>query len=157
MVDAGYLCFRVERDGAVCVLSVIGVLDFLTAEGFAERAGLAVGGRAERLVLDLSGLAFADCCGARALAAVTRAAPGDCPVIVRSARPVVRRLLDLMNLDLESGHGEADVDLAARAGAEQLHAAGAGAGSPADELARAAVNESYDHTAMSAERGLSHD
>jgi anti-sigma B factor antagonist len=123
VVGVGYLGFRVQRDGAVCVLSVSGELDFVTADGFAERARLAVGGRAERLVLDLSGLAFADCCGARALAAVTRGVPGDCPVIVRSAGPVVRRLLDLMGLDLESRRGEADADLAGRADAEHSHGA----------------------------------
>ena len=32
----------------------------------------------ERFVLDLSDLAFADCCGARALAAAVRAVPGHC-------------------------------------------------------------------------------
>jgi anti-anti-sigma factor len=142
VVGTGYLKFRVERDGAVCVLSVSGVLDLVTAEGFTERAGLAICGRPERFVLDLSGLAFADCAGARALAAVTRAVPGDCPVIVRSARPIVRRLLDLMNLDLECGRGkaDADADLASRPAAEHLD--GAVADSPATGFTRAAVDDS---------------
>ena len=89
-----------ERDGAVCVLKVSGELDFLTAAEFAQHARLVAEAGPERLVLDLSDLAFADCCGARALAAAVRAVPG-CPVIVRSVRPMVRRLLDLLGLNLE--------------------------------------------------------
>jgi anti-anti-sigma factor len=91
----------------VCVLSVSGELDFLCAGSLVRRARGLVDGRAERLVLDLSGLMFADCAGARALAAVAGLVPGHCPVIVRSAQPAVRRILELMGADLESGRGAA--------------------------------------------------
>jgi hypothetical protein len=66
-----------------------------------QRAERMADGQLERFVLDLSGLRFIDCCGARALAAVTRAVPRDCPVIVRAVRPGVRRVLELLGLDLQ--------------------------------------------------------
>lgn len=69
----------------------------------AESAAAALKTPAERFVLDLSRLSFIDCCGARALAAITRAVPAGCPVIVRSVSPGVRRVLDLMGVNLE-GH-----------------------------------------------------
>ena len=102
VAEAGYLTVRVQRDGLVCVLAVSGELDVLTAGRFAEAAAAAVETPAERLVLDLSGLRFTDCCGARALAATARAAAVGCPVIVRSVSPAVRRVLDLAGLNLES-------------------------------------------------------
>ena len=83
------------------MLKVSGELDLCTAAVFAERARLVADAQPERLVLDLSDLVFADCCGARALAAAVRAVPAGCPVIVRSVHPRVRRLLDLLGLDLE--------------------------------------------------------
>jgi anti-anti-sigma regulatory factor len=90
------------------------VLDLLTADGFEARAGQVIDDQAEQLVLDLSGLLFLDCRGSRALAAVTRAVPEECPVVVRSARPAVRRLLGLLGLDLETRHGEAGAGPAQR-------------------------------------------
>jgi anti-anti-sigma factor len=91
----------------VCVLSVSGELDFLSAGSLVRRARGLVDGRAERLVLDLSGLMFADCAGVRALAAVAGLVSDHCPVIVRSARPAVRRILELLGADLESRRGPA--------------------------------------------------
>jgi anti-anti-sigma factor len=105
MIDDTSVTVRLERYGRICVLAVSGELDLFTADGFSACAARAVEGRAERLILDLSGLRFTDCRGARALAAVTRAVGGECPVIVRSVRPAVRRVLDLMGLDLERRPG----------------------------------------------------
>lgn len=87
----------------MCVLSVSGELDFLSAGSLVRQARGLVDGRAERLVLDLSGLMFADCAGVRALAAVAGLVPDYCPVIVRSAQPAVRRILELLGADLETG------------------------------------------------------
>jgi anti-anti-sigma regulatory factor len=56
--------------------------------------------RTERFVLDLAGLAFLDCDGARALVMATYAAPDGCPVIIRSISLPAARLLDLLSLDL---------------------------------------------------------
>jgi len=132
-VDAGQVSVRVAYAGRVCVLSVSGELDLICADSFAERARRLVDGQAERLVLDLSGLIFADCAGARRLADVTGMVPDDCPVIVRSARPVVLRVLELMGLDLESARSRADRGRPQRPGADRPRAApghGSGAGVP---------------------------
>jgi anti-anti-sigma factor len=98
------LTVTAAREGHVCVLTVTGMLDAVTAGRFAGQAAevvSAVGGQAERLVLDLAGLSFLDCCGARALAAVPAAAPPGCPVILRSVSPAARRLLGILDLNLE--------------------------------------------------------
>ncbi len=68
--------------------------------GFVERAAQIINERTERLVLDLRGLTFLDVAGARALAEATRLAPSGCPVIIRSLNARVRRILDLLELDL---------------------------------------------------------
>lgn len=98
VAGADCLEVRVEHDGTVCRISVSGVLDVVTAGRFTERARSAVQVTAERLVLDLSSLSFMDCCGARALAAVAGAVHAQCAVIVRSPRPVVRRVLALTGM-----------------------------------------------------------
>lgn len=99
MADCGHLKVSAENGGGVCLLSVSGELDFASAEDFTVRARRLVDGRPKRLVLDLAGLVFADCAGVRALAGVTGMVPGTCPVIVRSACPLVRRILELMGLE----------------------------------------------------------
>ena len=107
-MDSRGVTTDVARDGPVCVLSAGGELDVLAAGDFLARAARAVNhtartgaGQAERLVLDLSGLSFLDCSGARALAWLTQAVPDECPVVVRSLSPAARRVLDLVGLNLE--------------------------------------------------------
>ena len=101
MVKADYLKVETARHGVVCVLSVAGELDLFTVADLAGSAAAALRTPAERFVLDLARLSFTDGCGARALATVTRAVPAGCPVIVRSVSPAVRRVLDLMGVNLE--------------------------------------------------------
>jgi len=57
------------REGRVCVLGVSGELDIATTPALTQQAAAALRLPAERLIIDLSGLEFIDCCGARALAA----------------------------------------------------------------------------------------
>jgi anti-anti-sigma factor len=85
----------------IATVTVTGELDIATAPGLAERLDKVASAHPERLVLDLAGLAFLDAAGARALAAVTRAAPPGCPVIVRAISPAAGRLLRLLQLNLE--------------------------------------------------------
>ncbi len=101
MGRADHLSARVEYDGLVCVLAVSGELDLLAAQKYADIAAAALRTNAERFVLDLSGLKFVDCGGARALAATAQAVPAGCPVIVRSVSPAARRVLELLGLSLE--------------------------------------------------------
>ena len=108
MNDAGALTVKTARDGRICVLTLGGDLDFLAATKFLERAAGVVDDRTERLVLDLAGLTFLDCAGARALANATYLAPGGCPVIIRSLSRAAHRVLDLLGLKL--GHPRQEPD-----------------------------------------------
>jgi anti-anti-sigma factor len=92
----------VKRSGRACVLRVSGELDIATAPSFTAQAARALEIPAERLVVDLSDLGFVDCCGARALTAVTRAVPPGCEVVLRSVNRRVRQVLDILGLRLES-------------------------------------------------------
>lgn len=94
------LTIKVVRDGRICVLTLSGDLDILALPGFLMHAAPVADERTERFVLDLGGLTFLDCAGARALAAVTKLLPSGCPVIIRSLSPAARRILDLLNMDL---------------------------------------------------------
>lgn len=100
-MDGDYLTVRTGRDGPACVLAVSGELDVVSAARLLDAAAPAVVADYRQFVLDLAGLTFTDCCGARALAALVRAVPGECPVVVRSVQPAVRRVLDYTGIVLE--------------------------------------------------------
>jgi anti-anti-sigma factor len=101
-MDEHALTIKIVRDGLVCVLILGGDLDLSETGEFLEQAALAVDNRTERLVLDLAGMTFLDCAGVRALAMAASFAPSGCPVIIRSASPMARRILELLDLDLEN-------------------------------------------------------
>ncbi len=97
-----YLRVRTGRVGPACVLAVSGELDVVSANRLLDAAAPAVAATDyEQTVLDLAELTFTDCYGARALAALVRAVPGECPLIVRSVQPAVRRVLDLTGITLD--------------------------------------------------------
>ena len=100
MTDADALTIKTVHDGRICALTLSGTLDFATAAEFLERVAEAVDDRTERFVLDLAGLGFVDCDGARALVMAKYAVPDSCPVIIRSISPPVAGLLDLLSLNL---------------------------------------------------------
>ena len=100
-MDEHALTIMTICDGPVCTLTLSGDLDFAEAGGFLQQAALAIDNQTERLVLDLAGVAFLDCAGARALTIAMRFVPSGCPVIVRSLSPMARRTLALLGLDLE--------------------------------------------------------
>jgi hypothetical protein len=78
MTVDSHFTVAVNRQGAVCTLSVSGDLDFIPAERLTQQAAC-LDATIGQLVLGLSPLRFADCCGARALEAVTRAVPRTLP------------------------------------------------------------------------------
>jgi anti-anti-sigma factor len=100
-MDEHALTLKTVRNGPVCTLVLSGDLDLFETGGFLEQAALTVDNRTERLVLDLAGIAFLDCAGVRALAAAASFAPDGCPVIIRSLSPMARRMLELLDLDVE--------------------------------------------------------
>ena len=69
------LTVTIAREGRVCVLSVSGELDIATTPTLTRQAAAVLQDPAERLIIDLSGLEFLDCCGVRALAAVAPPLP----------------------------------------------------------------------------------
>ena len=90
---------EVVWDGVVATVTVTGELDLTTATHL-TRCFLAVAARRpERLVLDLSGLVFADVAGARALHEVPTLLPTGCPVIVRQPPPPsARKVFEITGL-----------------------------------------------------------
>jgi anti-anti-sigma factor len=104
VMSTDYLKVRLERYGQLCLLAVSGEMDTISSAmftDFTEGVSAAMGPRPERLVMDLSGLRFIDCRGARALAAAARPAPDGPTVVLRSVRPAVRRVFELMDLEVE--------------------------------------------------------
>jgi anti-anti-sigma factor len=101
-MDAHALTIKAVRDGPVCTLILSGDLDLPETGGFLDQAALAVDAQTERLVFDLAGVTFLDCTGVRALSIAARLAPSGCPVIIRSLSPMARRIVELLDLDLEN-------------------------------------------------------
>jgi anti-anti-sigma factor len=96
------LVVRALRDGAVRTFILAGELDAREARALLTQAAITIDDQAERLVLDLAGVVFLDCAGARALAIAVGLAPAGCPVIVRSLSPEAARFLELLGLNLEN-------------------------------------------------------
>ena len=95
---ASPLQIDVYRDGVITTVTVAGELDIVTAPGLMGRLLKAADAHTERLVLDLSGLAFVDVAGARALDQTYTLLQAVCPVILRAPRPSVRRVFGLTGL-----------------------------------------------------------
>lgn len=87
----------VTRDLA-CLIEVSGELTLITEREFAVGAGEALAACRGPVLFDLSGLDFLDCRGARALARAVGAAPP--PTELYGCKPIVRRVLDALGLDL---------------------------------------------------------
>jgi anti-anti-sigma factor len=87
-MTADALTITTARDARICALTLSGDLDLITPAEFLEHVAQVIDDRTERFVLDLAGLTFLDCSGARALMLATGTAPSDCPVIVRSISPL---------------------------------------------------------------------
>jgi anti-anti-sigma regulatory factor len=88
----------------VCFLVIGGEMDEGSAARLAdatERAEAMMRTQPGRIVIDLSGLRSIDRGGARALARAASPAPGRCQVVVRSLRPVLRRVLNVTDTDLD--------------------------------------------------------
>ena len=119
-MSGGQLSIRAERRDRICVIAVSGSLDLDGSSRLAERAKAervkaerVKAERVARLVIDMSGVSSVDFSAARALGAVTSPVPGQCPVVVRSVRPAVRRQLELTGLNLggpDSGRPDGDAN-----------------------------------------------
>ena len=125
-MDAHALTIKTVRDGPACTLILRGDLDLLETGRFLEQAALAADDLTGRLGFDLAGVLFLDCAGVRALRIATRLAPGGYPVITGSLRPMPRRIVELLGLDLDNlrepspGHGLRDGPRDGRTGQQDL-------------------------------------
>jgi len=96
LADTTYLDMKAETSGRVTVLALSGELDVTTSGDLMAQAARVLPAQPGRLILDLSDLAFADCQGARTLAALADSSVR--PAIIRGASPRVRRVLHLLGL-----------------------------------------------------------
>ena len=132
-MDVRALTTKTVRDEPVCTLILRVDLDLLETGRFLEQAALAADDLAGRLGFDLAGVLFLDCAGVRALRIATRFAPGGCPVIIGSLRPMPRRIVELPGLDLANlrklslGHGPRDGPRDSRTGQQDFVAVELGA------------------------------
>ena len=99
-----------DADRGVVTVVASGELDAAAAPQIAAQLAQIAAHRPQRLVFDLTGLWFLDCAAARLIAGMSLPA-GRRPVI-RGARPVVRRVLQVSGLaarcELEEEPGPAD-------------------------------------------------
>ena len=98
MNDTGALTIKAAHNDRTCVLTLSGDLDLRSTPEFLEQVVRVVHDRTERLVLDLAGLTFLDCGGARALVTASDFAPSGCLVITRSPSRAARLLFGLLIL-----------------------------------------------------------
>jgi len=87
----------VSRDGVVATVTVTGELDITTATPLTQCLLAVAAEHPERLVLDFSGLVFADAAGARALDDVHTLLQTVCPVIVRQPRRPARMVFGIIS------------------------------------------------------------
>jgi anti-anti-sigma factor len=89
----------VRWQGGQATVWVHGEIDFFSASDLSARLGEVIEvARPRRLIVDLAGVPFLDCAGARAVAGARAALPECCPVVIRSLRPSPRRVFEITGL-----------------------------------------------------------
>jgi len=96
--EAPGLEVRDRWDNGEATVTVRGEIDMSTAEILAARLAEVAGRSPGRLVVDLAGVGFMDSAGLHCLARVRRLLPEHCPLVIRSAQPQVRKVLELTGL-----------------------------------------------------------
>ena len=85
--------------GDQATVAVYGEIDFFTAPALSARLGEVIEvARPRRLILDLGGVRFLDCAGARAVAGARAALPECCQVELRLLRPMPRKVFEITGL-----------------------------------------------------------
>ena len=94
------LAIITEQQSQRSVVRLQGELDVSTSDRLRHAIGNALEGHPPLLVVDLSGLDFADCAGISILVcAHKRLAEGGSELLITGAKPIVWRLLQLTGLD----------------------------------------------------------
>lgn len=97
----GAALFAVEREcvGGTATVTVHGEVDLATVPQLSACLAGALGAMPCRLIVDLGDVTFLDCTGAAVFARMARLPVGHlCPIVLRSAVPMVRRVLDFVEL-----------------------------------------------------------
>jgi anti-anti-sigma factor len=100
----GYASFPavyVEITDGTAVITVCGDLDITVNDALAERLAEVMQKKPARLIFDLGGVELIDCAAARVLFSAARSLPDGQRPVIRSAAPLVRRLLAVTGLDTQ--------------------------------------------------------
>lgn len=100
MNECPHLAIITERHSQRSVLRLQGELDVSTRDRLRHAVDSALEGHPAILVVDLSGLDFADCAGLSILVCAQKLlTAGGSELVTVGAKPIVRRLLQLTGLD----------------------------------------------------------
>jgi anti-anti-sigma factor len=77
-----------------------GELDFTVTQRLEEMFALVLGRHPRDVVLDMAEVTFVDCASARVIAAAAEALPGPGQLIIRPSSAAVRRLFEIVGLDV---------------------------------------------------------
>lgn len=100
MNECPHLAIITERHSQRSVLRLQGELDVSTRDRLRHAVDSALEGHPPILVVDLSGLDFADCAGLSILVCAQKLLmAGGSELVTVGAKPIVRRLLQLTGLD----------------------------------------------------------
>jgi anti-anti-sigma factor len=100
----GYASFPavyVEITDGTAVITVCGDLDITVDDALAERLAEVMQKKPARLIFDLGGVELIDCAAARVLFSAARSLPDGQRPVIRSAAPLVRRLLAVTGLNTQ--------------------------------------------------------
>jgi anti-anti-sigma factor len=84
-------------------VTVKGELDWATAPVLSEYLSEVLDARPQRLAIDLADLEFMDCSGITPIIRARHALPADCPLILQSPNPRIRRFLAATEIDRVDG------------------------------------------------------
>jgi anti-anti-sigma factor len=92
------LAVNVRLSGGTVTVVISGDLDLASAPFLAARLRDTLTDQPRRLVFDLSRVGYMDCAAARLIAGTARSLPDGQRPVIRSASPLVRRVLELTGL-----------------------------------------------------------
>jgi anti-anti-sigma factor len=92
------LAVDVRLSGGTASVVISGDLDLASTPSLAARLRDILTDQPRRLVFDLSRVGFMDCAAARLIAGTARSLPDGQRPVIRSASPLVRRVLELTGL-----------------------------------------------------------
>ncbi len=93
------LTVDVRMTGGTATVVISGELDLASSPSLAAQLARLLADSPQRLVLDMSRVGFIDVAAARLIASTAQSLPEGRRPVIRSASPLVRRVLELTGLD----------------------------------------------------------